>query len=87
MGGSNARRLMRPYLFGAVGAVLVPQQLPSCHGYTQPGGVRTARMRSNFNTVGAGVPEARRMQDLVFGAAGRKCQSSRKASLVMGVWG
>ena len=80
-------RLLPPDLFGAVGVVLVPQQLPSCHGYTQPGGVRTARMRSNFNAIGASVPEARRMQDLVFGAAGRKCQFSRKASPVMGVWG
>ena len=55
-----------------MGVVLVPPQLPSCHGYAQPGGVRTARMRSNFNAVGAGVPEARRMQDLVFGAAAGK---------------
>ena len=27
------------------------------------------------------------MQDLVFGAAGRKCQILRRASPVMGVWG
>ena len=73
---------MRPYLSGAV---VIGRN--DCHGYTQPGGVRTARMRSNFNAVGAGVPEARRMQDLVFAAAGRKCQFLRRAFPVMGVWG
>ena len=37
--------------------------------------------------AGDSVPEARRMQDLVFRAAGCKCLSFRRASPVMGAWG
>ena len=59
-------------------------RLPGCHSFARLGGVRTARILSNFYLVGACAPEARRKQGLVFEAAGRKCPSSRRASSVAG---
>ena len=59
-------------------------RLPGCHSFARLGGVRTARILSNFYLVGACAPEARRKQGLVFGAAECTCPSSRRASHVNG---
>ena len=61
-----------------------PRQPPGCHSFARLGDVHTTRTFPNFYFVGACVPEARRTQGLVFGAAGRKCPSSRRASPVAG---
>ena len=61
------------------------QQLPSCHGFAGVGGVRTAQNLFNFCPCRPQWAEARRTQGLVFGAAGRKCPSSRRAPPVK--WG
>ena len=76
---SIAHRLVRTYPFGAVvvklpPVIAQPPRLCQCRRY--PYSADTL----NFHLVGACVPEARRTQDLVFGAAGRKCLSSRRAS-------
>ena len=63
------------------------QQLPSCHGYARPGGEISTQNAANFGLGRPQWAEARRTQGLVFGAAGRKCQSSRRASPVIGVRG
>ena len=56
------------------------QQLPSCHGYAGPGGEISTQNAANFGLGRPQWAEARRTQGLVFGAAGRKCLSSRRAS-------
>ena len=56
------------------------QQLPSCHGYARPGGEISTQNAANFGLGRPQWAEARRTQGLVFGAAGRKCLSSRRAS-------
>ena len=76
---SNAHRLVRPYLFGAavVGQMPATAQLPRlflsrrCH---------FSCISSRFLLCRPQWAEARRTQGLVFGAAGRKCLSSRMAS-------
>ena len=56
------------------------QQLPSCHGYARAGGEISTQNAANFGLGRPQWAEARRTQGLVFGAAGRKCLSSRMAS-------
>ena len=57
-----------------------PQQLPSCHSYARVGGVLSTQNAANFSLGRPLWAGARRMQGLVFGAAGRKCLFSRRAS-------
>ena len=60
------------------------QQLPSCHGYARAGGEISTQNAANFGLGRPQWAEARRTQGLVFGAAGRKCLYSRRASPVNG---
>ena len=58
------------------------QQLLSCHGYARAGGEISTQNAANFGLGRPQWAEARRTQGLVFGAAGRKCLSSRMVSPV-----
>ena len=63
------------------------RQLPSRHSFTALGGILSAQNAANFSLGRPQWAGARRRQGLVFGAAGRKCLYSRRASPVNGVRG
>ena len=80
---SIVHRLVRPYLFGAA-VIVYTAQLPQL---CQTRRCHFNPMSPKFLPCRPQWAEARRTQGLVFGAAGRKCQSSRRASPVIGVRG